>query len=140
MRVLGDRKRANDGVDRGWIDVHTPNDHQVVDTTEHPAGQQQECPTAGAATPAGLHQIACPIADDGPAWPSEVRQDELSPLAVRYGLQGQRIDDLGDELGFVDVQPQLRLAGIGVGSDLGGARVIPTGGVERALDQRTCRG
>jgi hypothetical protein len=49
-------------------------------------------------------------------------------------------EKLGRALGFVDVQPQLPLAGIGVGSDLGRARVIPTGGVERVLDQRTRRG
>ena len=90
MRYSATGKARTMASTAGWIDVDTPHDHQVVETTQHAAGQQEECPAAGAAVAAGLHQVACPIADDRPARPPRLvrtarRAGRPQPVATVSG-------------------------------------------------------
>ena len=79
-------------------------------------------------------RVAGPISDDRPARPPEIRRGRARRAGRPGPAASERVNNCG-ELRFVDVESQLRLAGIGVGADLGGAAWIPAGGVERALNQ-----
>jgi hypothetical protein len=92
-------------------------------------------PRAGGGPP--THPVAGPVAEQRGAHAAQVGQDQL---ALVRGASGDRVEDLGDELGLVHVQAGLRRALEAVGAHLGHARVIVGPGPPRRLDAGPHRG
>ena len=74
--------------------------------------------------PAGAHEVAGPVTNDGPSGAAEIREYELSNTTFRNGLPRLGVEHFGDKLRFDDVQARLRITRIAVGADFSGAGMI----------------
>ncbi len=123
LELLHRREPAHDPLDGGGEDVHPPHDQHVVDAPQDPAFQTRKAPPAWAGRLGQAHPVPAPVAEDRRAGATQVCQHQL-PFIGR-GPRG-RIDDLSDELGLVDVKPELLHTLEAVGPHLRHPRVVET--------------
>src|SRR5438046_1771369 len=124
---------AEDRLDRAREHVHTAHGDHVVHAAGDAAGELHQGATAGAGTPHGRHAIPRAVADDGHAPSAEIGEDELA-VALIARLAGRRVDHLGDELRFIDVDAVTRGAREAMRTAFGGTGVVECLDPELLLD------
>src|SRR5207237_10313088 len=87
------------------------------------AGKPHHSSPAGAGTPHGRHAIPRAVADDGHTPSAKISEDELA-IALFARLAGRRVDHLGDELRFIDVDAVTRRAREAMRTDFGRTGVV----------------
>ena len=65
---------------------------------------------------------------------AEGSEDQVGQFARLGGMAGRDRDELGDEMGFIDVQAAAVVIGESPGADFGGAAVIDEAGAPRRFD------
>ncbi len=101
------RKLAHHALDRAREQVHAAHHDHVVDATQDAVVQTSEGPPAGAGRGVEPDQVAGAIANQRRADAPQVGEHELARRRRRDRRAGARVDHLGDELGFdqVDAAP-----------------------------------
>src|SRR5262249_46355585 len=111
--VGGDLAAAEeDALDLGGVEVDAADDHHVVVAAADAAHLDGG---ATAETGAGFEggDVAGAVADEGEGFLGQGGEDELAFLTGGKGLAGFGIDDLGEEVVFLDVRPSPALGAFG---------------------------
>ena len=129
---------AEDRLDRAREHVHAAHGDHVVHAAGDAAGELHLGAPAGAGTPHGRHAIPRAIADDGHAPSAEIGEEKLA-VALITRLAGRRVDHLGDELRFIDVDAVTRGAREAMRTDFGRPGVVECLDPKLLLNALACR-
>src|SRR6266487_6852440 len=102
------RLGEQDRLDLARVDVDAPDDQHVVGATDH-LRHADEGPAAGTWARIDSGDIAGPVAQDRHGLPGQRGEDQLAKGPWRQRRAGGGVDNLREEVVFVDVQPALRL-------------------------------
>ena len=121
---------AHDVFDGAGIDDHAADEQGVVEATGDAALEPLEGAAASTGRAVEGDAVAGAVAEDRHSRAAEIGDDQL---ALVGGCAALRIDDLADELAFVEVQAGLLAAVETPSADLGGPGVVEAVGTPSAL-------